>query len=85
LPLVEDFEPEISDQVIHSLVLYSWSYYCSNSNEEIPPLDFITGKGYTLLGIGDEEVNDREKMWQTTLQAYNYLITDELDLVLQSP
>jgi hypothetical protein len=82
LPLVEDFEPEISDQVIHSLVLYSWSYYCSNSNEEIPPLDFITGKGYTLLGIGDEEVNDREKMWQTTLQAYNYLITDELDLVL---
>ena len=82
LPLVEDFEPEISNQVIHSLVLYSWSYYCSNSNEEIPPLDFITSKGYILLGIGDEEVSEQEKKWQTTLQAYNYQLTDELDLLL---
>jgi hypothetical protein len=82
LPLVESFEPEIADQVTHSLVLYSWSYYCSNSNEEIPPLDFITSKGYTLLGTGDEEVSEQEKKWQTTLQAYNYQLTDELDLLL---
>jgi len=82
LPLVEDFEPEISDQVIHSLVLYSWSYFCSNSNEEIPPLDFITSKGYTLLGIGDEEVSEQEKKWQTTLQAYSFQLSDELDLLL---
>ncbi|MEJ1463524.1 MAG: hypothetical protein RPU15_09660 [Candidatus Sedimenticola sp. (ex Thyasira tokunagai)] len=82
LPLVEGFETEISNQVIHSLVLYSWSYYCSNSNKEIPPLDFITSKGYTLLGIGDEGVSEQEKKWQTALQAYNYQITDELDLLL---
>jgi hypothetical protein len=82
LPLVENFEPEISDQVIHSLVLYSWSYFCSKSKEEIPPLDFITSKGYTLLGIGDEKVSEQEKKWQTTLQAYNYQLTDELDLLL---
>ena len=82
LPLVENFEPEISDQVIHSLVLYSWSYFCSKSKEEIPPLDFITSKGYTLLGIGDEKVTEQEKKWQTTLQAYNYQLTDELDLLL---
>jgi hypothetical protein len=82
LPSVEKFEPEISDQVIHSLVLYSWSYYCSNSNKEIPPLDFITSRGYTLLGIGDEKVSEQEKKWQTTLQAYNHQLTDELDLLL---
>jgi hypothetical protein len=82
LPLAEGFEPEISDQVLHSLALFSWSYFCSNSNEEIPPLEFITSKGYTLLGIGDEEVSEQQKKWQTTLQAYNYQLTDELDILL---
>lgn len=49
---------------------------------EYPPLDFITSKGYLLLGIGDDEITDKEKSWQTTLQAYNYQLTDDLDLVL---
>ena len=82
LPLTKGFEPEISDQVLHSLVLFSWSYFCSKSNEEIPPLDFITSIGYTSLGIGDEELSEKQKKWQTTLQAYNYQLTDELDLLL---
>ncbi|WP_028302680.1 hypothetical protein [Oceanospirillum maris] len=82
LPLVKDFEPEILDQVIHTLVLYSWSYFTSNTDDGIPPLDFITSKGYSLLGIGDDEITDKEKGWQTTLQAYNYQLTDDLDLVL---
>ncbi len=82
LPMAESFEPEISDQVLHSLVLYAWSYFCSNSNEEIPPLEFITSKGYILLGIGDEEVSEQQRKWQTTLQAYNYQLTDELDILL---
>lgn len=82
LPLVEEFEPEISDQVLRSLVLYSWSYFSSNSNDEIPPLEFIVSKGYTSLGIGDEQVSDQQKKWLTTLQAYNYQLTDELDILL---
>lgn len=82
LPLTVEFEPEILDQVLHSLVLYAWSYFCSPTNGEIPPLGFIISKGYTLLGIGDEEVNDQQKKWQTALQAYNYQLTDELDLLL---
>ncbi|MDH0894618.1 MULTISPECIES: hypothetical protein [unclassified Pseudomonas] len=82
VPLTEEFEPEIFDQVLHSLVLFAWSYFCSNSNDDIPSLEFITRKGYALLGIGDEEVSDQQKKWQTTLQAYNYQLTDELDLLL---
>lgn len=82
LPLTNGFEPEISDQVIHSLVLFAWSYFNSNTDEEIPPLEFITSRGYSFLGIGDEEVSEQEKKWQTTLQAYNYQMTDEFDLVL---
>lgn len=82
IPLAEEFEPEISDQVLRSLVLYAWSYFCSTTNEEIPPLEFILSKGYTLIGIGDEEINEQQKRWQTTLQAYDYKLTDELDILL---
>ncbi|PKH86918.1 hypothetical protein [Colwellia sp. Bg11-28] len=82
IPLVNEFEPEILDQVMHTLVLYSWSYFCSNTDDDIPPLDFITSKGYVLLGIGDDEIDEQEKGWQTTLQAYNYQLTDDLDLML---
>ena len=63
-------------------MLYAWSYFCSTSNKEIPPLEFITSKGYALLGIGDEEVSEQQKRWQTTLQAYGYQLTDELDILL---
>ena len=82
LPLTKGFEPEISDQVMHSLVLYTWCYFLSTSNEEIPTLEFTTSKGYTLLGIGDEDLNEQQKKWQVILQSYNYTLTDELDLVV---
>ncbi|MFQ2482312.1 hypothetical protein ACK31T_19105 [Aeromonas caviae] len=82
IPLTESFEPEILDQVMHSLVLYTWCYFLSTSNEEIPTLEFTTSKGYTLLGIGDEDLNEQQKKWQVILQSYNYTLTDELDLVV---
>lgn len=81
-PLVEDFEPEIFEQVLHSIVLFTWSYFCSKSNDDIPSIEFIASKGYARLGIGDKEISEQQKKWQTTLQAYNYQLTDELDLVL---
>jgi hypothetical protein len=63
-------------------VLFSWSHYCSYSNNEIPLLDFITGKGYALTRVEDENVSEMERKWKTTLQSYNYTNTDELDLLL---
>ncbi|MBK8103481.1 MAG: hypothetical protein IPK30_09430 [Cellvibrionales bacterium] len=82
LPLTEEFEPEISDQILHSIVLFTCSYFCSKSNDEIPPIEFITSKGYALLGIGGEKVSEQQEKWQTTLQSYNYQLTDDLDLIL---
>lgn len=32
--------------------------------------------------FADEEVSEQQKKWQTTLQAYNYQLTDELDILL---
>jgi len=82
LPVVEEFEPEISEQIIHSLVLFAWSYFCSTSNEETPSLEFITSTSYSFFGLGEDEVSDRDKKWQNILHTYNYHLTDELDLLL---
>lgn len=30
-----------------------------NDSEDVPPLEFITSKDYTLLGIGGEEISDQ--------------------------
>lgn len=81
IPLIDEFEPEIRDQVISSLVLFSWSDYCSMSNERIPPLKFITSSAIYDLNKQDDE-NPNEKEWRLLLQEYNYLCTDDLDLVL---
>ncbi|PCI65702.1 MAG: hypothetical protein COB26_12285 [Piscirickettsiaceae bacterium] len=82
MPLVQGYEPEIIDQVLHSLALFSWCYYCSGTNEDIPDLEFVTSKGYSMFGIGDDEEDEKEKKWKTFLQGYNYQLTDEFDLVL---
>lgn len=83
LPLAQEYEPEITDQVLHSLALFSWCYYSSSGNEDIPSLEFATSKGYSLYGIGDDDEEDeKEKKWKAILQGYNYQLTDELGLVL---
>lgn len=85
MPLIRHCEPEVTDQVLQSLVLFSWCYYCSNNNEDVPSLEFVSSKGYSMFGIGfdeEEEVDDKEKKWRAILQGYGYILTDELDLVI---
>ena len=81
--LTSDFEDEIKYQVVHSIALFSWCYFCSSSNEEVPPLSFVTKSGYSLFGIGDEKDEDeKEKTWKARIREYGYQLTDELDLLL---
>lgn len=80
-PLIKEYESEIAYQVTHSIVLYSWCYYCSADGA--PSLDYVTNLGYDFWGIGDEEEKDDiKKKWKTTVSNYKYMQTDELDLVI---
>lgn len=83
-PLLQGYEPEISQQVAHSIVLFSWCYYCNS--EGAPHLDFVTNLGFSSWGIGDENGanNDdvEKKKWKADIGAYGYTQTDELDLIL---
>jgi hypothetical protein len=82
-PFLQGLEIEVTHQVIHSLVLFSWAYYCSKGNDKIPSFNFVTSTSYSSYGIGGKK-NEEEKTknWKVLLHKYGYGITDELDLVL---
>jgi len=82
LHLVDSYEPEIRDQLIHTIVLFMWSYYCSKSDKEIPPLEQLCNRGFTHIGIGKDDRTEEEKKWNSILSDYNYTNTDPLDLVI---
>lgn len=81
-PKLVGLEKELSQQIVHSLVLYGWCHYRAG-NPEVPPLDYVQEIGYALLGLGDkDDTPDEEKAWNRKLQDYGYQVTDELDTVL---
>lgn len=83
-PLLLGYEPEIAGQVAHTIVLFSWCYYCHS--EGAPPLNFVTNLGYSFLGIGDSDNKDKDddekKKWKADIGNYGYTQTDEVDLIL---
>lgn len=82
MPCLAKYEQEITHQVIQSLVLFSWCYYCEKS-DDAPPLDFVIKLEYSLFGIGVEaEDTDEHKKWKSIISGYGYRLTDELDVLL---
>jgi hypothetical protein len=80
IPYLDGYEQEITHQVVHSLTLFSWCYYCHKS-DGVPSLDFVTKLTYFSYGIKKED-SDEEKSWKVMLRNYGYKVTDELDLLL---
>lgn len=80
-PLANEYEPEILQQIRHSLVLFSWCYY--STSDSTPTLDFVTKLGYDIWGLGDDKEEDEDKkQWKNIISSYDYQLTDELDLIL---
>lgn len=88
LPLLTEFEPELSDQAISSIVLYSWCHYRAD-DQNIPTIDHVTQSSYALLELSDEEFKEADdahaekKLWNNLMQQYGYTHTDEFDLELK--
>lgn len=86
LLLVPNLECEVKRQICHTLTLFTWCYYCSGaSDDSVPSLEFVCEIGYNQSGIGDtRDLDETSKRWMTLLKAYDYSLTDPLDLVLAS-
>ena len=57
IPYLDGYEQEIIHQVVHSLTLFSWCYYCHKS-DGAPSLDFVTKLTYFSYGIKKEDSDE---------------------------
>ncbi|MDD4402250.1 MAG: hypothetical protein PHI24_10335 [Desulfitobacteriaceae bacterium] len=79
-PHLERFEPEVLQQAIHSLTLFTWCYLSDDAVS--PNYEFVKKSGLGLMGLRDEEASEDEKAWNSVLQGYGLMAIDEFDLVL---
>jgi hypothetical protein len=69
-PLLNGYDDKLKYNVIHSLVLFSWCFYCKSDGA--PPLEFVTKSGYSSLGLGKhDDKNELEKSWQAIVDPTN--------------
>jgi len=79
-PLLTEYDAEVFKAAIGSIVLFSWSH---DQPEEAPSLTFLKGKTQDKFGLKrKEEMPLNEAAWNTLLEAYGYIWTDDLDIVL---
>ena len=82
-PIIENCEKEVKHQVVHSLTLFSWCYFCSKSDKNIPSLDFVTTVGNSFFGLDEDKDEDpQEKKWKLVISEYGYQLTEDLDFLL---
>ena len=80
--LIQDYHPDIQKQVICSLVLFGWSHYRAG-DKDIPTLEYIENLGYKLHGLdSNQDLSAEETLWNSILQKYGYMTTDELNKAL---
>ncbi|HDU8495668.1 TPA: hypothetical protein RG419_002311 [Morganella morganii] len=74
----EGTEPEIKTQLLQTTALFSWAYYCSTHNENIPSLDFIESVD-SIYYVNSKNLNEKEKLWKNILLGYSFTQVDALD------
>ena len=81
IPHIQGFEPEISNQALHTLCLFAWCLY--SPDDVSPSYDYVTNMGLKLTGLGDKDTStESDKRWNPILQNYGYVYPDELDLAI---
>jgi hypothetical protein len=80
LPLLQDFDPQITRAALQTLALFGWSYYSHKHDTKIPSYQYVTAFGYHLGG----QKTEQQQGWDAILQKYNFKATDELDVALSS-
>lgn len=82
--LHENYEPEVLNQVLHSLVLFCQCFYSKTPN--FPSFDYVKNIGNKMLGLSDDNSdnnkNSNEEKWKILLREYDYTTTDNLDLTI---
>lgn len=80
VPLLREFDPQITGAALQTLALFGWSYYSHTHDEQVPSYGYVTSFGYHL---GDEKT-EQQRSWNALLQEYGFKATGKLDVALSS-
>lgn len=79
LRILAPFDEQTKHQAVHTLTLLIWSKY----GDGTVPMNFIAGRAHDFSRFMDgENKTDEEKMWDSTLEAYQFNHCDQLDLLI---
>ncbi|KIC86278.1 P-loop NTPase fold protein [Pantoea agglomerans] len=81
LDFFEKTEPELTRQLLHTASLFSWAYYCSNHDSDIPTLDFIESP-VSRQYSSSNDLSDKQKLWKNLLLSYEFTNFDKLDSMI---
>ena len=77
--ILNDLEPIVLDNALHTLCLFVWCFY--TPNDESPDYGYVKRSKSNMPGLDDDEhLNDEEKGWNALLLDYGFRHVDELDL-----
>lgn len=79
VPLLKDYEVEVTHQAIHSLVLFAHCYL-QRDDSSIPSVGYVRNIGHSLWGLETDEESDEERIWSSLLRSYDFTDCDEFDL-----
>lgn len=82
-PKIESCEDEVKLQIVHSLVLFSWCFYCSKDGGAVPSLDYVFGYRKYYMGLDSKPKTNIEKGWDEMLSEYGFVLADELDVTIK--
>lgn len=82
-PKIESCEDEVKLQIVHSLVLFSWCFYCSKDGGAVPSLDYVFEYRKYYMGLDSKPKTNIEKGWDEMLSEYGFVLADELDVTIK--
>lgn len=74
----EGTESELKTKLLKTTALFSWAYYCSTHDKDIPSLDFIESIE-SIYYVDSNKISDKEKLWKNVLLGYTFTRVDALD------
>lgn len=79
-PLMSDYDNDVFNAAVGSVVLFSWSH---DQPEDAPTLSFLKSKTQDKFGLRrKEDMPLNEASWNSLLEVYRYIWTDDFDVVL---
>lgn len=78
-PLLARYHPDLLRGAVSSIALFSWSH---DQPDNGPSLEFLKKMSQYWVASRVQEVPPEEVAWRALLDAYGYVGTDSLDLVL---